>query len=289
VSTGSNPENIRAPFATQAAPYLVFESRFYAVFFKPAGIHSVPLSKDDPKESLLSWVRVHYPLLESAYGSTDPGSRPGYLRAKTELGMLSRLDRETSGLIAFARSPEVFFAAIDSHRKTASMKRYLLLATKASGAKGLSGSRPLSIEFSEDDPFAEGRGFSVDSFFRSYGPRAARVACFLPGLEEGGKNIAGSGPYTTHIHPLPLGTLAPNLGAGDVSLAVAAEAAISKGFRHQIRAHMAWCGYPIWGDKLYGGADAPRLCLECHQLELENPQGELEKFELYESEWSDRD
>jgi 23S rRNA-/tRNA-specific pseudouridylate synthase len=85
-----------------------------------------------------------------------------------------------------------------------------------------------------------------------------------------------------------LETLARNLSAGDVSLTVAAEAAINIGFRHQIRAHMAWCCYPIWGDRLYGGADAPRLCLECLNLELENPQGELEKFELYESEWSDR-
>lgn len=34
---------------------------------------------------------------------------------------------------------------------------------------------------------------------------------------------------------------------------------ITKGFRHQIRAHLAWIGQPIIGDVLYGEAAAQSL------------------------------
>ena len=43
------------------------------------------------------------------------------------------------------------------------------------------------------------------------------------------------------------------------------------GRTHQLRVHLAWLGYPILGDHLYGrpetpGQSAPRLMLHCHRL-----------------------
>jgi tRNA pseudouridine32 synthase/23S rRNA pseudouridine746 synthase/23S rRNA pseudouridine1911/1915/1917 synthase len=43
------------------------------------------------------------------------------------------------------------------------------------------------------------------------------------------------------------------------------------GRTHQVRVHLAWIGYPILGDHLYGKSDdpkqrAPRLALHCHRL-----------------------
>lgn len=44
----------------------------------------------------------------------------------------------------------------------------------------------------------------------------------------------------------------------------------STGRAHQLRVHTSWCGYPICGDPLYGGAvnktSADRLMLHCHKL-----------------------
>lgn len=37
---------------------------------------------------------------------------------------------------------------------------------------------------------------------------------------------------------------------------------ITRGFRHQIRCHLSWSGYPIIGDLQYGGKENEKLMLE---------------------------
>ncbi|WP_022849904.1 pseudouridine synthase [Limisalsivibrio acetivorans] len=39
--------------------------------------------------------------------------------------------------------------------------------------------------------------------------------------------------------------------------------------RHQLRAYLAHVGFPILGDKLYGGADFPRMMLHCAYTEID--------------------
>jgi hypothetical protein len=58
------------------------------------------------------------------------------------------------------------------------------------------------------------------------------------------------------------------------------EAEIRKGFRHQIRAHCAWCGLPILGDRLYGGAISQRLWLEAFRVRWEKPDREVLEWDL---------
>lgn len=49
------------------------------------------------------------------------------------------------------------------------------------------------------------------------------------------------------------------------------EVRIHRGFRHQIRAHLAAMGHPILGDRLYLGKPADRLYLHASELELTHP------------------
>lgn len=47
------------------------------------------------------------------------------------------------------------------------------------------------------------------------------------------------------------------------------EVQLKTGLRHQIRAQMAYLGYPLVGDELYGGTKASRLYLHAVQYEIE--------------------
>ncbi|MEO1641971.1 MAG: RluA family pseudouridine synthase [Pseudomonadota bacterium] len=63
------------------------------------------------------------------------------------------------------------------------------------------------------------------------------------------------------------------------ALEVSGEAALLEitpetGRMHQIRAHLASIGIPIFGDTLYGGPDAVRLMLHALSIEVELPGGE---------------
>jgi 23S rRNA pseudouridine1911/1915/1917 synthase len=56
--------------------------------------------------------------------------------------------------------------------------------------------------------------------------------------------------------------------AGEATTLVEVEL-LGPGRRHQIRAGMAYEGYPLVGDELYGGPPADALCLHAWRLELE--------------------
>jgi 23S rRNA-/tRNA-specific pseudouridylate synthase len=60
------------------------------------------------------------------------------------------------------------------------------------------------------------------------------------------------------------------------------DAEIHTGFRHQIRAHLAWGGFPVLGDSLYGGLAARRLFLESYAIEVEHFDSSSLYFSLYE-------
>ncbi|MCK5797080.1 MAG: RluA family pseudouridine synthase [Deltaproteobacteria bacterium] len=50
------------------------------------------------------------------------------------------------------------------------------------------------------------------------------------------------------------------------------EVILDTGRLHQIRAHLADAGYPLFGDGRYGGPDAPRLALHAHRLGFVHPK-----------------
>lgn len=64
-------------------------------------------------------------------------------------------------------------------------------------------------------------------------------------------------------------TVVHTLAAGPAASLI--EARPLTGRSHQIRVHLAAAGWPVLGDRLYGGGSAPRLMLHAWRLELDHP------------------
>ncbi len=268
-------------------PGLVFEDPEVLVLDKPAGMHTAPADSgpDVPAAVCLAdWVYERWPEAGLVIG-----------RGRGEGGLLHRLDRETSGLVLFARTEEAFRSLEAAARAGSFRKEYALRALPS--AAGMPGSRPEraapaglsasawkllcggpepgAIPDAKDGAPAieafrnlldaareEGRPVFVESLFRPYGPGAARVACAAPGADLGKSRDAwGSALYRTEI-------LAAGPGDGALDLRVA----LTRGFRHQVRAHLAWIGLPLLGDELYGGGAGERLALHASALEFPHPR-----------------
>lgn len=253
---------------------------------KPAGIHTAPSAeggKEPDAPSLAEWVFERFPEIRGIKG-----------RGRGEGGLLHRLDRETSGLVLFARSEEAFLRLSESAAEGRFRKEYALLARPS--REGLPGSRPergvpsgvdadawgripdgtgraaadpeAGPGIAEDlrsllaDALDSGRGIFVECRFRPYGPGSARVACAAADAVLGRSRASWGGvSYRTEI-------LAAASGGGILGI----RAALTRGFRHQIRAHLAWIGLPLEGDGAYGGRRGERLALHAAALEFPHPR-----------------
>jgi 23S rRNA pseudouridine1911/1915/1917 synthase len=136
-----------------------------------------------------------------------------------EPGLLHRLDTQTSGLVLAARTAESFAALSQALEAERLEKRYLALV--------------------EDRQLPEsGR---IELALTVY-PRGSGRVVASPEAEAGAR-----------LRRSEFRTLERRGGIALVSVAVA------RAFRHQVRVHLAASGWPIVGDRLYGGRMAPAL------------------------------
>jgi 23S rRNA pseudouridine1911/1915/1917 synthase len=226
-------------FTLWPAPRVIDETAGYAVLYKPPLMFSAPLS-GDPAATLLGWFAARCPAVLRA----APGR---------EGGLLHRLDFETEGLVLLAQSPEALESLRAQQKAGDFVKEYCALAypSPVSGPPGFP-----APPFAGEGPFPPQRPLVIESFFRPWGPgrRAVRPLRVRPlaGRPPPGRarrEIArdGTGPYRTEL-------LAPDEPPGLFTLR------IRRGFRHQIRCHLAWIGRPILNDLLYGGRPCPEDC-----------------------------
>jgi 23S rRNA pseudouridine1911/1915/1917 synthase len=217
-------------------PSLVDVQDQYLVGDKPPGIHSAPLKDRVRGETLLDWCAREYPEVLRVGG-----------RHSWEGGLLHRLDYETSGLLLVARTQ----AALDDLRAQQEQGKFL----KEYGAWArktlvlppgfppapfqIEGSSAIGTAFkiteSGSMPFKDDF-VSIESGFRPYGPGRKAVRPVPGELNRGPL-------YQTRILRMER--------RGDC---ITFRLGISRGFRHQFRCHLAWLGYPLLGDTLYGGA-----------------------------------
>lgn len=200
---------------------------------KPAGTHTHRLRPDDAP-TLADAVALAHP--ECAHASPEP--RQG--------GAVHRLDRDTTGVVAFARTLEAWRQARAGFSAQRVLKIYR--ARVALGPEPWPPPRTLPID--EPPPVgpwpAPSRpGVAIDAPLGSAGRH--RVA-----VREHGR------PALTHAWPLPTeGTGAPELLLRLVT-----------GRRHQARVHLSWIERPIVGDLAHGGPASASMRLHAAVLDL---------------------
>ena len=209
--------------AESLPPCVLFEDDHLLVVDKPPGLNT---HAPDPfaGEGLHEWLKHREPRWAS-------------------LAILHRLDKGTSGVMAFAKTPAANRSLTAQFTEHRIRKSYLLLT---------------------DHPAAE-RFFHIRSCI-------VRAGSKYRNFPEGYNDAVAETRFTVEGR---------NLNAGDASIgllpkhATLIRAEPVTGRTHQIRVHAAELGFPILGDTLYGGTRFARVCLHAARLELDHPDTSL--------------
>ena len=224
-------------------PYILEETGDFSVIFKPPRMHCVSL-KQKTGESLEEWYTQSFPEAIE-YGGA----------------LVHRLDFETHGLVLFAKnkkSLEHFHALQESGDF---IKEYGAVCIKRVCSKSVN----KLPGFPPPPPVFAGSPFVIESFFRPFGPGRKQVR---PKIDEKHKEFAKDRGdyYRTEV-----------ISAKDNFFTLK----IKRGFRHQIRCHLSWIGFPIQNDPLYGTTPEPPekgfLALRAQALFFTDPKSGLKR------------
>ena len=152
----------------------------------------------------------------------------------SNLAIIPRLDKETSGVLVFGKTPLANRSLTEQFAGREVRKKYLLLASHA----------PKQAKFTVKSKISRaGERYGSGP----HGDEAeTRFEIRSPKFEVRNKNEVPVACCEILAEPLT-------------------------GRTHQIRVHAAEHGFPILGDALYGGAEFPRVCLHAAELQLCHP------------------
>ena len=223
---------IDCKFSSQAE--MVFENEAYAVLYKPRGMPTAPLSEDE-EGTLVSWFLKRCPEAALVKGKKD-----------IEAGLVNRLDTATRGLVLIAKTQESYDALNLMQTNNLIKKTYIAFTD-------IDNEADLNPNFSRLN-----LPYRISSQFRTYGPKGKKVLPVFYGMRDFSSTAK---IYTTNI-----------IDINDLDDSVPrVTCTLTQGFRHQVRAHLASIGLPIYGDPLYNGKfkDFPQEKIDTHSYPLQ--------------------
>ena len=224
-------------------PQIFAEDKHFIIAYKPPKMHSVPLKKfpegesgptqipeKDSGKTMLDYCVEQFPEILDLPG-----------RNKGEGGLLHRLDYETHGLMLAARTLTGMKSLMEQQQNRGIIKEYSAISSPAKSVlNGFPAEKP---QFQFDEGLYP---VKISSAFRPFGKgrKAIRPVPVNYAGKYRNKEIVFDGcePYVTEITDI-----GSEPGINYLRIR------IYKGFRHQIRCHLAWFGIPILNDGLYGG------------------------------------
>jgi len=223
-------------------PRVVAEAASYLVVYKPPRMHTAPLRPEEA-DNLLAWTGSLFPEILQIRG-----------HKKNEGGLIHRLDYETHGLVLIARTVAAFAALKSQQEKNQFIKEYDAVCEASHSAAAIAGFPP----YTGDLP-AEGTG--IESAFRPFGKGRQQVRP-LPVRPQQEQIV----PKDKSLYRTEIFSCTEDGGRHFFRLR------IRKGFRHQIRCHLAWAKLPLLNDALYGGnSDGGFLALRAAALAFSEP------------------
>ena len=268
-------------------PCVIRETARWAVVYKPPHLPTAPLRADE-RQTLVYWFlhRAEAGATGYADDTQDPfaeygqciqeapsGNKPkmpaagqrirgAQVRGKKaiEAGLLHRLDTDTRGLVLFAKDQRTydFFSAQQDTGGIVKTYYAFIESGAAAAAERITQQLP----------------YTLQSQFRNFGPGAKKAAPVFPHSRHFTKD---GRIYTTVIE-------AVTVTAG----AIGVRCHLQRGYRHQVRTHLAALGLPIAGDPLYGSGKECESDTAAHAehglqlyataLSLPNPQNRFQRI-----------
>jgi len=216
-------------------PVICHETGDFAVVFKPPRMHTAPMGQDAPltrdgneNETLLDWYAKIFPPIMELSG-----------RKENEGGLLHRLDFETQGLVLLAKNQQTLENLLKQQKQGKLIKEYNAICQKCE-------QQPDGFE-AFTGPQVGDPPLIIESYFRPYGPGRKQVR---PVTKEKlkGKEIAKDGDAFYKTEVISIERKQTDSGEEQYHFTVR----LKRGFRHQIRCHLAWVGFPVLNDPLYG-------------------------------------
>ena len=202
-------------------PCILFEDEHLLAANKPTGLNTHAPSPF-AGEGLYDWLRHREPRW-------------------ADLAIIHRLDKETSGVIVFGKTPLANRSLTEQFAGRAVRKKYLLLTDR----------KPAQHEFTARSKIARAGDRYISG---ARGEMAETRFC------------------ESSVGPLSL-SLSPSEGERATESKYHCVAAWPiTGRTHQIRVHAAENGFPVLGDTLYGGTPFARVCLHATELTLRHPE-----------------
>ena len=211
---------------------LVFEDQWLVVVEKPAGLLSISTGRGQEKET------TAYSILKDHFG---------------ELFIVHRLDRDTSGLIVFAKDHDTKLSLQENWYEAVLERKYTAIL--------------------------EGRIDDEEGWIETWvyeRPKSMKVHCYA--LRKG-DNPEKPPQKDWHYASSHCRTIKHGEIDGEPYTQVEFE--LETGRKNQIRVHSQWIGHPIAGDRKYGAGTNPigRLALHAHTLTFIHPwTGKTMKF-----------